>query len=97
MPFKQWQRRIGETLDLPEDLFSGGPRITLVGFAVIMIEDFRRIISFSDERVIVTVGSGHVELWGKGLVLAELSPHEIEIKGEIHGLKLREEETCTKG
>ncbi|MCL1791399.1 MAG: YabP/YqfC family sporulation protein [Peptococcaceae bacterium] len=97
MPFKQWQQKIGETLDLPEDVFGGGPRITLFGFAVVKIEDFQQIISFSDEHVVVRVGMGQVELWGRNLVLAELSLHEIEVKGEIHGLKLQEGETCTKG
>lgn len=96
MPFKRWQKRIGETLDLPEDLFSGGPRITLIGFTVVMIEDFQHIVIFSDEEVVVEVGNGRVELWGKNLVLTEILPHEIEIKGEIHGLKLQKEETCTK-
>ncbi|MCL1918026.1 MAG: YabP/YqfC family sporulation protein [Peptococcaceae bacterium] len=89
MPFKNWQKKIGETLDLPEDLYREGPRITVIGFEVVMIEDFQQVIFFSEENVIVEVGAGHLELRGGNLVLAQMSLGEIEIKGEIHGLEFR--------
>jgi sporulation protein YqfC len=89
VPFKQWQKKIGETLDLPEELYREGPRITLIGFEVVIIEDFRQIVLFSDENVVVEVGNGQVELRGKKLVLTEMSQDEIEIKGEIRGIDFR--------
>jgi sporulation protein YqfC len=58
-------------------------------FEVVMIEDFRQIVLFSEDNVAVEVGRGLIELQGKGLVLAEISQDEIEIKGEIHNIAFR--------
>jgi sporulation protein YqfC len=89
MPLKDWQRRIGETLDLPEDIYRAGPKITVIGFELVMIEDFRQVILFSEENVVVEVGAGQLELRGRNLVLAQMSLGEIEIKGEIQGLEFK--------
>ena len=89
MSFKNWQKKIGETLDLPEDLYREGPRTTLIGFEVVMIEDFRQVIHFSEENVIVEVGAGQLELRGKNLILTQMSRGEVEIKGEICGVEFR--------
>ncbi|GIP25121.1 hypothetical protein J23TS9_02510 [Paenibacillus sp. J23TS9] len=76
-----------EMLDLPQDVLLDLPRITLVGNKELSIENHRGVRHFSENKMILSLSQGSLEVEGTGLMIRAILPQEVMIEGIINNIK----------
>lgn len=84
-------RNIAASFDMPGELMTGVPKITLTGNRSVLVENHSGIRGFSAENVRIGCCYGEMEITGKDLQLRLLKKDEIEVEGEIRSLGYHEE------
>lgn len=81
--FKKW---FSEVSDIPEDIITGVPRITLIGQSRLLIENHQGIIAFSENELILATQLGNLRVTGESFVLEAILEKEINLEGLITGI-----------
>jgi len=79
------------SLELPPEILAGMPVITIVGAQSINIENFTKILHFSDFNIIFETGQGNYEICGENLKIGFISQGQIRLTGKISRIFLEEE------
>ena len=74
---------LAERLELPEELFPGGGKLTLSGGRQALIEGQRGILEYTPERIVVSFGREKLSLSGDGLKLQAMNAGELLVTGRI--------------
>jgi len=85
------QNKVGGFLELPPDVLSKGPKITIVGRSNIIVESYQDVILFSNEEIILKTFEGRLSIKGNNFVLTAILAAEINIRGVFFGLSFEEE------
>ena len=80
------KRRITTALELPKDIMLDLPCINAVGDEELVISNHKGIAGYTREQARVKTSIGEVAVWGKQLVLKEISKEIIVIVGKIEGI-----------
>lgn len=78
-----FRENILTAMQVPGDLACKDPIITLTGPSRAVIENYKSILFYSGEKLIILTCKGKVILQGENLEIASYSPMEMEIKGFI--------------
>lgn len=93
---KRWSRRLRHltmgVLDLPQDVVLEVPRITMIGYTQMYIENHRGVLHFSDQELRLLLTNGQMIVSGEKLVIRAILPEEVLLEGKINGLKFVEGE-----
>ncbi|MGE7826186.1 sporulation protein YqfC [Paenibacillus sp. MDMC362] len=84
---RKLQKWTQEMLDLPQDLLFDLPRLTLIGNKELHIENHRGVRHFSEERLVLSLTQGSLEISGAGLAIQAIQSHEVTIIGTIHHIQ----------
>lgn len=87
---RKLQNLMQEVLDLPQDLMFDLPRLTLIGNKELHIENHRGVRHFSDERLVLALSQGSLEISGAGLSIQAIQSHEVTVMGTIHHIQYSE-------
>ena len=79
--------RASKLFDLPADALAGAPRVEIVGDGELRMGPHRGILAYGPEEIHISGGSMVVAVRGKGLELRAMTPEELLITGEIHGVE----------
>jgi len=82
------QRRLGDFLDLPRDVFLDLPKITLLGNMQLYIENHAGIIEYSPGIIRISSSRGEIMITGQDLFIETILLDEISIIGKIEGISL---------
>ena len=80
--------RFMTAMELPGDLSCKAPIITITGPAQVLIENYKSILSYTSEKLIVVTCRGRVILQGKNLEIFHDHAWEMEIRGNITAVML---------
>lgn len=72
-----------EKLELPKDVMLGAVLLHLTGQSLVEIENFKGLISFSPEQIIITIKNGKLEINGESLDIRYYASDELKISGKI--------------
>lgn len=75
--------RINNLLDLPQEVVSNEPKITIVGFKETLIENYKNILEYEENFIKINTHIGTVSFWGDNLRLRQMSKEDIIIEGNI--------------
>lgn len=75
--------RINNLLDLPQEVVSNEPKITIVGFKETLIENYKNILEYEENFIKINTYIGTVSFWGDNLRLRQMSKEDIIIEGNI--------------
>ena len=75
-------------MELPGDLAHKAPIITITGPAQVLIENYKSILSYTSEQLIIVTCQGRVILQGKNLEISRYTSLEMEVKGKITAVML---------
>lgn len=75
-------------MELPGDLAHKAPIITITGPAQVMLENYKSILSYTSEQLIVATCQGRVILQGKNLEISSYTSLEMEVTGKIMAVML---------
>lgn len=84
-------RNLAASLDMPAELTSGIPKITITGGGNLLVENHGGICGFSAEEICVSCSFGTIVVNGKNLQLCLLKKDEIEVEGELSSVAFRRE------
>ncbi len=70
-------------LDLPSDVTLNLPRVTVVGFYQIYIENYHDVVKFTDKYLILGLENKYIKILGTDLKIRTILPEEIYIEGLI--------------
>ena len=74
---KKWgqylRNLITKNMELPQDVMMDLPRITMIGYLHIYIENHRGLITFSDQEIRLLLKQGQLLIKGKAFVIKAVS------------------------
>lgn len=76
-------RRVAETLDIPEEMFSGLPKLTLQARETLLVENHKGIFECGESVLRLHTACGILRITGEQLTLRELSAERLYVSGEI--------------
>lgn len=78
--------RINEILEMPREIVSNEPKITIVGFEEILIENYKSILEYEEFYVKINTYIGVININGFNLRLKEMTGDDIMVLGKIDSL-----------
>lgn len=83
-------KRINELLELPREVISDVPKITIVAFDEVIIENFRGILEYENFFVRISTYIGNVNINGFNLKLNQMNEDDIAVKGKIETISFED-------
>lgn len=83
---KKKSNRINDILELPEEIVSNKPKLTIVGFNELLIENYKSILEYEDFFVKINTHIGAVNINGFNLRLKEMTGDDIMVIGTIDSI-----------
>lgn len=78
--------RINELLEIPREVISKVPKITVTGFDEVLIENFKGILEYEDFFVRISTYIGNININGFNLKLSQMTEDDILVRGKIENL-----------
>lgn len=82
------RKRIDRWLELPAEVTSNVPKITLTGFNEMLIENHKGILAYEDIYIRINTHIGIINISGFNLNLNEMTGDDILVTGKIEGVEL---------
>ncbi len=78
--------KFNEFLEIPKELVSRTPKITVTGFNEILIENFKGILEYEEFFVRISTHIGNININGFNLKLSQMTEDDILVSGIIEGI-----------
>ena len=72
-----------DSLKLPRDTVMGASIVTVIGNEQIMVENYRGILEYSCESVILQTKNCRIDICGTGLTITYYTNEDMKIEGKI--------------
>ncbi len=79
-------RKIDEILEIPTELSTDNPKITVLGFEKILIENHKGILEYQDYYIRLNTYIGLININGFNLTLDEMNTDDLIITGKIESI-----------
>ncbi len=83
---KNRYNKIDKILELPKEICSNIPKLTITGFDEIIIENFKGILEYEDFFVRISTYIGIINVNGYGLRLENMTEDDIKVTGKIESV-----------
>ncbi len=80
------QNRFEELLEIPKEISSEKPKLTLMGFEELLVENYKNILEYQDFYVRLSTHIGIININGFELNLNEMTNDDILITGKIESV-----------
>lgn len=78
--------RITDLLEIPQEVVSNKPKLTLVGFEELLIENYKAILEYEDFYIKINTHIGAININGFNLRLKEMTGDDIMVLGSIDSI-----------
>lgn len=78
--------RINKILEVPQEIYSNTPKITVVGFEKMLIENYKAILEYQDFYIRLSTDIGILNINGFELNLTEMTTDDLLIDGKIDSI-----------
>lgn len=79
-------RKLDEILEIPVELSTDNPKITIVGFERVLIENYRGILEYQEYFVRLNTYIGIININGFNLQLEEMTTDDLLVTGKIDSI-----------
>ena len=86
------RNKFNQMLEMPRELDSKEPKITIISFDEILIENYKGILEYEEFFIKVDTEIGTININGYKLTLEQLTEDDIGIKGIIKSIELEKDE-----
>ena len=80
--------KIGKILEIPEEVYTNIPKITITGFDELILENYKGIIEYEENYTSISTYIGIVNIKGYNLNLEKMTNDDIKITGKIENIEL---------
>lgn len=85
------KRKINQILEMPREIDNKEPKITIVSFDQILIENYKGILEYEEFFIKLETEIGTININGYKLALEQITKDDIEINGVIKSIELEKE------
>lgn len=85
---KNKRKKLEEILELPKEVISNKPRVTIVGFEQMLIENYKGILEYEEFFIKISTHIGTININGFNMKLEQLTTDDIMITGKIESMDL---------
>ena len=71
--------KIAELLEMPEEIMTDKPRLTILGFDELVIENYKNILEYDEIFIKVNTYIGAININGIGLKLIQMNKDDIMV------------------
>ena len=82
------KRRLDKILEIPEEVYTNVPKITITGFSEIILENYKGILEYEEFFASIRTHIGIVNINGYNLNLEKMTNDDIKITGKIESIEL---------
>ena len=75
--------KFGKLLELPEEITSKEPKVTIMGFSKMLIENYKGILDYQEFFIRINTYTGIININGFNLSLSEMTGEDIMVTGKI--------------
>lgn len=79
---------IDNLLELPKEVTTNMPKLTIVGFNELLIENYKGILEYEDYNIRINTYIGIVNISGFDLELNQMTEDDILVNGRIESIEL---------
>lgn len=83
---KNIQNRINRLLEMPQEISSNLPKITILGFKQMLIENYKGILEYQEFYIRISTYIGILNINGYDLYLEEMTTDDLLITGKIDSI-----------
>ena len=80
--------KIDRILEMPQEVYSDTPKITITGFNEMIIENFKGILEYEDYYVRINTSLGIININGYELKLENMTNDDIKVKGKVESIDI---------
>lgn len=80
------QNRLEKILEIPKEISSNEPRLTIMNFNEMLIENYKGILEYQEFFVRISTYSGIININGFNLNLTEMTSDDVMITGKIESI-----------
>lgn len=82
------KRKLEKMLELPQEVYSNIPKLTIVGFDEIILENYKGILEYEEFFASISTYIGVVNINGYNINLEKMTNDDIKITGKIESIEL---------
>ena len=82
--------KVSKFLEIPREVISNVPKITITGFDEILIENFKGIIEYEDFFARISTAIGNININGFNLKLNQMTDDNLLVSGKIENIDFEE-------
>ncbi len=80
--------RINEFLEMPKEIVSNEPKLTIIGFTELLIENYKGILEYEDFYIRINTYIGIININGFNLTLQQMNDENIMVCGKIESIDI---------
>ena len=80
---KSIQSRINRLLEIPQEISTNLPKITVIGFKQMLIENYKGVLEYQDFYIRISTYIGILNINGYELYLEEMTSDDLMVTGKI--------------
>lgn len=85
---KKALRKIDSMLEMPKEIYSNEPKITITGFEELLIENYKGILEYEDYYIRIKTHIGILNINGFNLKLEKMTEDDIKVMGKIESVDI---------
>ena len=84
----RFSSKIDEFLEVPREISSVDPKITIIGFDEMLIENYKGILEYEEFYIKINTSIGNINVNGFNLNLEQVTEDDIAVKGKIESIDI---------
>lgn len=80
--------KINRILEMPQEVYTDTPKITITGFNEMIIENFKGILEYEDYYIRINTSLGIVNINGYELRLENMTNDDIKVNGKVESIDI---------
>lgn len=84
--------KLNEILEIPKEVSSNIPKITIIGFEEMLIENYKGILEYDEVFIRLSTYIGIINISGISLSLNQMTEDDILVSGKIESLEFESNE-----
>ena len=84
----RFSNKINHILELPREISDDIPKITIIGFNEMLIENYKGILEYEEFYIKIKTSIGSININGFNLRLEQVTEDDISVKGTIESFDL---------
>ena len=89
---KMKKKRLDKILEIPQEVYTNTPKITITGFNELILENYKGILEYEEFFASISTYIGVVNINGYNINLEKMTNDDIKITGKIESVELERTE-----